>query len=46
MMREKGMNADKISEKTGISIENVEKIFEMNKAGQHKRNLPVGFKFF
>jgi len=46
MMREKGMNADKISEKTDIPIEDVEKIFKMNETSQHKRNLPTVFKFF
>ena len=46
VLMEKGMSKDEISEKTNISAENVGKIFEMNKASGHKRNLPAGFKFF
>jgi len=46
MMMEKGMSKAQISEETGIPIKKVEKIVEMNKTSQHKRNLPVGFKFF
>ncbi|PKP57681.1 MAG: NAD(+) synthase [Candidatus Altiarchaeales archaeon HGW-Altiarchaeales-2] len=46
VLMEKGMSKDEISEKTNISAEKVGKIFEMNKTSRHKRNLPVGFKFF
>ncbi len=46
VLMEKGMSKDKISEETGIPTNKVEKISEMNKASQHKRNLPAGFKFF
>ncbi|MDI6730917.1 MAG: NAD+ synthase [Candidatus Altarchaeum sp.] len=45
-LMEKGKNKAQISEETKISTKKVEKISEMNKISQHKRNLPVGFKFF
>ncbi|CEG12993.1 NH(3)-dependent NAD(+) synthetase [groundwater metagenome] len=46
VLMEKGMDKDKISEETGILTKKVEKIYQMNKISQHKRNLPAGFKFF
>ncbi len=44
-LMEKGMSKDKISKEIKIPITKVEKIFEMNKASEHKRNLPMRFKF-
>jgi len=46
MMMEEGHNIDEIYKKTKIERKDIEKIFEMNKSSEHKRNLPVKFKFF
>jgi len=45
VLMEEGMKAPQISEKTGIAKEKIAQIFEMHKTSEHKRNLPVSFKF-